>query len=195
MSVEPQVERNLEPFLAALDASAEAVREVVEPMIDTYGMELVQIHYVHGAHSATVRLFVDKKAGAVGIDDLEKLSRLLGDTLDVEDAHRKLFKGHWELEVSSPGVDRPLTKKSHFGKAAGQEVRVKTRAPVDGARNFAGRLEGADDDGVRVRREDGRTSRIPWDEIESAHTVFVFEAAKRPAPKRKKKSHRKTDEE
>jgi ribosome maturation factor RimP len=178
-----------------LDAAAEAVREVVEPMIDSYGMELVQIHYVHGAHRATVRLFVDKKAGAVGIDDLEKLSRLLGDALDVEDAHKKLFKAQWDLEVSSPGIDRPLTKKSHYGRALDQEVRVKTRGPVEGSRSFAGRLEAVDDDVVRVRREDGSTARIPWDEIVSAHTVFVFESAKRPAPKRKKKSHRKTDEE
>lgn len=187
--------RRLEPFLVPFDASAEAVRAIIEPMIDSWGMELVQLHYVHGAHKSTVRVFVDKKNGGIGIDEIEKLSRLIGDTLDVEDANGTLFKGQWELEVSSPGVDRPLTKKSHFQKAQGELVKVKTRGPVDGARSISGTLGASDDAGFVVRKDGGGDVKVPWREVHSAHTVYRFENAQRPAPKRKKKSQRKTDEE
>jgi ribosome maturation factor RimP len=195
-----QNEQRFEPFLVPLDGSAETVRELVEPMLATWGMELVQLHVMHGPHKTTVRLFIDKKnatkGNGIGIDDLEKMSRLLGDTLDVEDGHRHLFKSMWEFEVSSPGVDRPLTKKSHFARAKGEPVKVKTRGPVEGARSFAGTIDGTTEKTVRIVKDDGGAVDVPFDEITSAHTVFRFEQAQKPAPKRKKKSQqRKPDEE
>ncbi len=188
-----------EPFLVPLDGAAETVRELVEPMLATWGIELVQLHVMHGQHKTTVRLFIDKKnatkGNGIGIDDIEKMSRLLGDTLDVEDGHRHLFKSMWEFEVSSPGVDRPLTKKSHFARAKGEPVKLKTRGPVQGARSFSGTIEQTSDAAVRIVKDDGGNVDVPFDEITSAHTVFRFEQAAKPAPKRKKKSQRKTDEE
>lgn len=194
--------RRSEPFLVPLDGPAEVVRGLVEPMLESWGMELVQIHVVRGANRTTVRLFIDKKGASasqpgsgIGIDELEKANRMLGDSLDVEDAHRGLFRGAWDLEVSSPGVDRPLTKKSHFDKAKGERVKVRTRASVDGARVHAGSLAATSDDGISLDRDDGRSVLVPWSEILSAHIVFQFTQAKRPAPKRKKKSQRDQDQE
>jgi ribosome maturation factor RimP len=188
-----------EPFLVPLDGAAESVRELVEPMLATWGMELVQLQVMHGPHKTTVRLFIDKKnatkGNGIAIDDLEKMSRLLGDTLDVEDGHRHLFKSMWEFEVSSPGVDRPLTKKSHFARAMGEPVKVKTRGPVNGSRSFAGVIDKTNDRAVTIVKDDGASVDVPFDEIASAHTVFRFEQASKPAPKRKKKSQRKPLEE
>jgi ribosome maturation factor RimP len=162
-----------------LDAAAEAVREVVEPMIDSYGMELVQIHYVHGAHRATVRLFVDKKAGAVGIDDLEKLSRLIGDALDVEDAHKKLFKAQWDLEVSSPGIDRPLRTAAHFQHFAGSEAKIQLAVPLHtesgDRKNFKGVIKGVVDDKVEIVC-DGHPFQLPIADIDHAKLVPDWEA-------------------
>ena len=97
--------------------------------------------------------------------------------------------------MSSPGVDRPLTKKSHFARAMGEPVKLKTRGPVNGSRSFAGVVDGATDRAVRIAKDDGGTVEVPFEEITSAHTVFRFEQASKPAPKRKKKSQRKPPEE
>ena len=185
-----------EPFLEPMQGQAELLRSLLEPLLDVRGIELVQLFLVQGQNKAQVRLFVDKKAAGygpgqgIGIDELEQTSKVVGDYLDVEDTHRNLFKGRYELEVSSPGVDRPLTKKSHFRKAQGSKVKVKSRRPIEGSRSFAGPLVDVSDDAATID-VDGKRVAVPFTEITSAHVQFVFDDPKRPEPKRKNKSKTK----
>jgi ribosome maturation factor RimP len=172
---------DLEPFLTQFEPSSEAIRAVVEPALSSVGLELVQLQFVRGNHKDTLRLFVDVRgAGGISVAQLEKANRLLSDLLDVEDRERHLFPHAYDLEVGSPGLDRPLTKKSHFARAAGQKVRVKTKAAIDNARSFTGDLA-VNDDVVIV---DGH--RIPFDDIHSAHVVYVFEAPAKPGKKQQR---------
>ncbi len=169
----------LEPFLVPFEGQSEALREVIEPALAAVGLELVQLHFVRGAHKDTLRLFVDRKSGGVSVSELEKANRLLSDLLDVEDQEQHLFPHAYDLEVGSPGLDRPLTKRSHFQRCVGQRVRVKTRVALEGARSFTGEIKAVDDAALEV---DGH--RIPYEEIQSAHVVYVFETPKKPGKKR-----------
>ena len=173
----------MEPFLVPLDGPAEALRAVIEPALTSVGLELVQLHFVRGTHKDTLRLFIDRKAGGISVGDLEKANRLLSDLLDVADQEQHLFPHAYDLEVSSPGVDRPLTKRSHFERAVGEKVRVKTRVPLNnasglGARSFTGKLV-AVDDAVHVD-----ALAIPFDDIQSAHVVFEFQIPQKPGKRK-----------
>jgi ribosome maturation factor RimP len=170
---------DLEPFLTPFEPSSEAIRAVVEPALASVGLELIQLQFVRGNHKDTLRLFIDKRgAGGISVAELEKANRLLGDLLDVEDQEKRLFPHAYDLEVGSPGLDRPLTKRSHFGRVVGQKVRIKTKVAVDNARSFTGTLTAADEHVV----VDGHM--IPFDDIQSAHVVYVFEAPQKPGKKK-----------
>ena len=140
-SQEHTLQPDFEPFLQPLSGKAEAVRAVVEPALRIQGLELVQLFLVRATHRDALRLFVDKKArsaGGVSVAELERASRLLSDLLDVEDQEKGLFGKPYDLEVGSPGLDRPLTKKSHFAQAVGERVRVRLLHPVEELRGFTG---------------------------------------------------------
>ncbi|HEY4223815.1 MAG TPA: ribosome maturation factor RimP, partial [Myxococcota bacterium] len=116
--------------------------------------------------------------GGISVAELEKCNRMISDLLDVEDNEKRLFPHAYDLEVGSPGLDRPLTKKSHFQRALGKQVRIKTKVAVDNARSFNGTVSAADEENVVV---DAHT--IPLQDIHSAHVVHVFEAPKKPGKK------------
>lgn len=176
-----------EPFLAPHDGAAETIRAVLEPTLATLGLELVQLFFVRGAHKDTVRIFVDRRLGAeprVSMTDLEKANRLVSDVLDVEDQQRRLFPHAYDLEVGSPGVDRPLTKRSHFRFVVGERVKVKTKVPVAQSRSLTGTLVSADDERIELRldgqRETDAPVQVAINDIQSAHTIFVFAAPAKP---------------
>lgn len=179
-----------EPFLQPLTGKAEAVRAVVEPALRIQGLELVQLFLVRSTHRDALRLFVEKKAraaGGVSMAELERASRLLSDLLDVEDQQQGLFGKAWDLEVGSPGLDRPLTKRSHFVGAVGERIKVKMLRPVEDLRGFAGLLLAAGDDAFTVRldaREDPLV--VPFADVASAHVVFQFESQTLPGGKKPK---------
>lgn len=183
----------LEPFVVPLDPKAEEIRSIVEPVIADEGFELVSLVLVLGARRTTLRVFVDTldPETHISLSDLEGLSYLLGDVLDVEDQHRGLFRGQYNLEVSSPGLDRPLAKRSHFERAVGSRVRVRARGKLaGGGRGHTGTLLSTSAEGIRLSKDGKKESDavfIPWDELEDAHVVYAFEVAKRPKPKRQKK--------
>lgn len=177
-----------EPFLVTLDAPSERVRQVIEPAIDAAGCELVLLQVRRQPRTATVRIFVDLKGEeTIGIEQLQSLNRELGDLLDVEDAHEGLFPGTWDLEVSSPGIDRPLTKRSHFEAAVGERVKIKGRTLAGGRVTLRGELKAVNEDGVEVD-DDGDVATLSFDEISDANTIFEFGEQKKPKPKRKKKN-------
>ena len=117
------------------ESLAEAVEAVAAPVIAAHGLTLVDLDLAHGRRTA-LRFFIDKPGG-VGVEDCQRFSREIGDLLDVSD----LIPGSFDLEVSSPGLDRELKKERELRWAVGRRVHVFTREPVDGRREFVGRLE------------------------------------------------------
>ena len=113
-----------------------------------------------------MRLFIDKPDGTIDLQDCEAVSRQVSAFLDVEEP----VPGHYVLEVSSPGLDRKLTKAEHFQEVMGADVRVKLRFPVAGRRNYRGALQFANEELIKVE-VDGESHSLPLATIESARLV------------------------
>jgi ribosome maturation factor RimP len=138
--------------VAGLEA---AVESVLLPAIQAHGLTLVDLEIRRGGRRGTVRIYVDKPGG-VTVGDCQQLSHEVGDLIDVSN----LVPGSYDLEVSSPGLDRELRKDREFHWAAGRIVRVWTREPVDGRRELSGRLVVVEAGSLTVVSVDG-PSRIP----------------------------------
>src|SRR5688500_17982505 len=113
--------------------TGEELARLLEPTVERLGYELTDLELRIGGRDGVVRIFIDRPEG-VGLADCETVSRQIGAVLDAEDP----VPGHYVLEVSSPGLDRKLTKPAHFRRFVDRDVRVKVRFPVDGRRNFRG---------------------------------------------------------
>jgi ribosome maturation factor RimP len=138
---------------------------LIEPAIERLGYELADLELRLGNKDGLVRIFIDRAEG-VGLADCENVSRQVSALLDVEDP----IPGHYVLEVSSPGLDRKLTKPAHFQRFLGADIRVKLRFPQDGRRNFRGALRAADEEKIEVE-VDGKSYSLPLATIESARLV------------------------
>jgi len=148
MSVSDQVQRVVEPIL-------------VDRGVDLYDLELA---------GRTLRLLVDREGG-VDIDLLGRLSREVSAALDEDDP---VPGGRYTLEVSSPGLERPLRRPDHFRRALGSRVALKTTPDTEGDRRVDGELITADDEGVTVSLDDGGERRLAYGSIERARTVFEW---------------------
>lgn len=154
--------------------TGEQVRELVEPLVTGAGLSLYDVEHTGGA----VRVLVDRDGG-VGLDELAELTRRVSRLLDEHDP----IPGRYTLEVSSPGLERPLRTAGHFAGAVGSEITVKTLPGVEGERRVKGTLVAAGDDEFTVRPTEGddtaeRTLR--YDEVERARTVFEWGPAPKP---------------
>lgn len=145
--------------------TSEELIQLLEPAVERLGYELSDLELNIGNRNGLVRVFIDKPDG-IGLDDCETVSRQVSALLDAEDP----IPGHYVLEVSSPGLDRRLTKAEHFRRFSGETVKVKLRFPVDGRRNFRGTLATADDENIEVE-VDGESHRLPIATIASARLV------------------------
>jgi ribosome maturation factor RimP len=145
--------------------TGEELAKLLEPAIEQLGYELSDVEVKLGRRDSVIRLFIDKADG-VGLKDCETVSRQVSALLDVEDP----VPGHYVLEVSSPGLDRRLTKLEHFQRFMGQDVRVKLRIPLAGRRNFRGALRAANEEIIEVE-VDGESHRLPRATIHSARLV------------------------
>jgi ribosome maturation factor RimP len=183
LSATSSTSTSLEPFIVSRTGVTETLRGIIEPSVDARGVELVEIFFVRGKTHSKLRIFVDmKETPGIGLADLEGVNRTLSDLLDVEDAHLGLFATPWDLEVSSPGVDRPLTKRSHFGRVKGERVKVRTKVPVDGSRQLVGVLEDSDDRGLTILLDEGKKSvRVDFDIFDTAHVIFNFGSPGKPS--------------
>jgi len=149
----------------------EKVRALAAPLAAQEGMELVDVEFGGAGGRTTLRLFIDK-AGGVSLEDCSSVSRALSAALDVEDP----LQGSYDLEVSSPGLDRPLRTPEHFEKFAGQKVRVKTFGPVPECENrktFVGTLKGYAEGKVIVD-VDGKLFHVPHAQVSKANLEPVF---------------------
>jgi ribosome maturation factor RimP len=140
------------------------VETILEPLLDAEGFSLVDVEYKRERRGWVLRVFIDKESG-VTLDDCARVSREFGQLLDVED----IIPTSYQLEVSSPGLDRPLKKEEDFVKYSGRKVRIKTKEQVSGRRNFKGALLGCTEGKVMVKVEGSGVFTIPFSAILKAN--------------------------
>lgn len=146
-----------------------ALHALIEPVVTAMGFELWGIDFQsQGRHSRLV-IYIDHAEG-IGVDDCADVSRQVGALLDVEDP----IRGEYRLEVSSPGMDRPLYTLDQFARYRGHEVALKLRVPFEGRRKFQGLLAGIESDEVLLQL-DGEEYCFPIDSIDQARVVPRFE--------------------
>lgn len=148
-----------------MDPTITRVWQLAAPLAEGEGMEIVDIDFRHeGSRSGRVlRLYLDKEGGP-NMDDLSRVSRQLSELLDAQDT----IDGAYTLEVSSPGINRPLKKPAHFARFVGKRIRVRTRDLIDGRRSFLGILGQVVEDSVILTQE-GKRYQIPFSVIEKSN--------------------------
>jgi ribosome maturation factor RimP len=163
------VERRLivEPGLAARLAA------IVEPVLEGMGYRLVRVR-ISGLDGCTVQVMAERPDGSMTIEDCEAASRALSPVLDVADPMDRAYR----LEVSSPGIDRPLVRRSDFERYAGNLLKVEMAVVVDGRKRFRGLLLGAEGDHARIRRDDAANGELadvllPIEEMAEARLVLT----------------------
>lgn len=146
--------------------TGDELTELLEPAIERLGYELSDLEVKLGGRSGVVRVFIDHPDG-IGLDDCEKVSLAVSALLDVEDP----LPGHYDLEVSSPGLNRKLTKVEHFRRFTGETVKVEMRFPIEGRKRFRGELKAADEENIVVD-VDGESHSLPLATIGTARLVW-----------------------
>ena len=139
--------------------------ELLEPTIGRLGYELSDLEVRLGGRGGVLRVFIDHPEG-IGLDDCEKVSLAVSALLDVEDP----LPGQYNLEVSSPGLDRKLTNVEHFQRFTGETVKVQMRFPIEGRKRFRGTLVSSTDENIVVE-VDGESHSLPLATIDTARLV------------------------
>jgi ribosome maturation factor RimP len=150
------------------------VRSAAERVTADRGFELVEVEVHNGRGGALVRLLVDK-TGGIGLDDLQSVSEEVSSILDVEDP----IEGSYTLEVSSPGLDRPLKTEGDYRRFAGKLARVSSYEPVEGRRHWTGRIVSCEDGIVTLRLEgesSSPTASVPFSKISHGRLEVEFPA-------------------
>lgn len=145
----------------------EALHELIVPVVETMGCEFWGLEYLSSGRSAMLRIYIDNDP--VAVEDCEKVSRQVSSLLDVED----LIDSEYTLEVSSPGLDRPLYTLVQYEKYLGEDVALKLRFPYEGRRNFKGRLSGVEGEDVLLVVDD-HEFLFPISGVEKANIVPRF---------------------
>lgn len=157
---------------STVESGAEKIRALAEPIAADLGLEVLEVELLGSAPRQVLRVYLDSPSETrpVGVADCEAVSRRLGDVLEAHEAVR----GRYMLEVSSPGVNRPLKKAEHFRRVVGGRVRVRLADPQDGVRNVLGRLTGFDGDLLTIETDDGRRWEIRLDQVQNANFEYEF---------------------
>jgi ribosome maturation factor RimP len=162
----------------------EKIVELIEPVIESEGLELVELECLKMKTRWLVRIFIDREGGGATLNDCTAISHQMGDLLNVHD----LPPGPYTLEVSSPGLNRPLTRDKDFEKYRGGRVRIRSREPIAGSRNFVGTLvEVVAEEGrnVIIIDVDGRRVRIDRDNIQKANLEYEITGIREGSGQRK----------
>lgn len=146
----------------------ERLVELLNPSIEGLGYELWGIEISGSGKQTILRVYIDRSSG-IGIEDCEKVSRQVSSVLDVEDP----IRSEYTLEVSSPGMDRPLFKLTQFQECVGETVTLRLRMPFEGRRKFKGLLKGIEDDEI-VLEVDNEEYILPYELIDKANIVPRF---------------------
>ena len=149
-----------------LKEKKEQLWHLIEPVVESEGFELIELKYVPGKNGR-LSLYIDREPG-ITIDNCEQVNGMVSDFLDQTDP----ISHSYNLEVSSPGLERPLRKREHFLKYSGEKVKIKTDKPIQGRRNFSGILNGIDGEMVRLKLEEGSVVDIPLAQIAKANLCY-----------------------
>lgn len=160
----------------ATNAQEAQIWSILEPVISAQDFELIEVELTQDRGRQVLRLYIDHPERAISIDDTTQVTRLVDPVLDVEDP----VEGTYYLEVSSPGLDRPLRLAAHFERHAGERVRIRTEHTVAGNRkNFTGILKGIQD-GIVTIDVDGQLFELPHADIARARLEYRFDEETRP---------------
>ena len=151
------------------DSLAEKIEEVARQVAQAEGLELVEVEVKGGGNARLVRIAIDKPEG-VTHGDCCLVSDKVGAILDAGD----LVPGHYTLEVSSPGVERKLSKPRDFERFQGQKAKITLREPIDGRRNFEGTLAGYRDGNIALETEPGNVRQFPFEQMQKANLKFEW---------------------
>jgi ribosome maturation factor RimP len=161
-----------EPRLIIEPGRAARVAAIAEPVLGGLGYRLVRVR-ISGAAGCTVQIMAERPDGTMSIEDCEATSRALSPVLDVANP----IEGSYRLEISSPGIDRPLVRHSDFDRYAGHVAHVEMTVPINGRRRFRGQLLGTDGDSARIRcndaTSDGTDVLLPIDDMMEAKLVLT----------------------
>ena len=145
--------------------TGDELAKLLEPTVERLGYELADLEVRLGSKGGMVRVFIDKPEG-IDLDDCEKVSLAVSALLDVEEP----VPGNYRLEVSSPGLDRKLTKVEHFQRFEGEILKVTMRLPIQGRRRFRGKLVSSDEENIVVE-VDGESHSLPLAMLDTARLV------------------------
>jgi ribosome maturation factor RimP len=164
---------NMERRLIVEPGVAARVAAIAEPVIEGLGCRLVRVR-ISGLSGCTVQIMAERPDGTMTIEDCEAISRALSPVLDVEDPIDRAYR----LEISSPGIDRPLVRRSDFDRYAGHVAKVEMTVPIEGRRRFRGVLLGTQGDAARIRRDDAAPEEaaeilLAFDEMAEARLVLT----------------------
>jgi len=148
----------------------EKVQEIAERVAASEGLEIVEVQLLGGGSARLLRIFIDKPGGVTHAD-CETVSQNVGTILDVEDV---IPGAHYTLEVSSPGVERKLTKPRDFERFVGQKVKVALRQPVENQRSWTGTLTSFAEGVLTLEPSPGRNIQFPLDQVEKANLKFEW---------------------
>jgi ribosome maturation factor RimP len=174
-AVETATQNETEPRLIVEPGLSARVATIAEPVLEQLGYRLVRVK-VSAADGCTVQIMVERPDGTMVVEDCETVSRALSPVFDVADPIDKAYR----LEVSSPGIDRPLVRKSDFDRYAGHLVKIETKIPIDGRKRFRGLLVGTEGEAARIRQDDAEAGGVaeillPIEEMSEAKLVLTDE--------------------
>jgi ribosome maturation factor RimP len=146
------------------------VQEIAERVAASEGLEVVEVQLLGGGGARVLRIFIDKPEG-VTHGDCETISQNVGTILDVEDV---IPGAHYTLEVSSPGVERKLTKPRDFERFVGQKVKIALRQPIENQRHYMGTLKSFAEGILTLEPSPGKSVEVPLDQVEKANLKFEW---------------------
>jgi len=152
-----------------LSAKLKQLEEILRPVVEGLGYELWGIEFRSRGTNSMLRIFIDDAENGISIEDCEKVSRQVSGVMDVEDP----IQTEYTLEVSSPGMDRPLFRLEHYRGFVGHTVKLRLRMAFEGRRKFQGLIKGVEDDDVIIQVDD-HEYLLPFDSIEKASIVPTF---------------------
>jgi ribosome maturation factor RimP len=165
-------EADVEPRIIVETGLEARIAHIVEPVLADLGYRLVRVK-VSAMNGTTVQIMAERPDGSMTVEDCEKVSRDVSPVLDVEDPIDRAYN----LEVSSPGIDRPLVRRSDFERHAGHVAKIELMRPQDGRKRYRGRLAGLEGDGIRVELEGVAEGTppvvVPLAEIDDAKLVLT----------------------
>lgn len=154
---------------AVADFGIKDVSRLVEPVLDEMGLELVDVEYLSERGRWILRIYADKDGG-ITLDDCARVSRQVGDLIDV----KNIIQHEYVLEVSSPGLNRPLKKEKDFLLAVGKKVKITMAKPIQGRRRFTGYLKKFHERTLYLD-SDNDSIVLPWQDVEKANLVYEFD--------------------